>query len=103
MSVPAGALTRIVLVARDDAGNAPATSNPIIITPGEPSAVRLASSPTWIGGNKHALLSNLVLLFYESSQIRAASVVAVLLMICMLVGVVIALRVVDVRRLGVER
>jgi putative spermidine/putrescine transport system permease protein len=56
-----------------------------------------------IGGNKHALLSNLVLLFYESSQIRAASVVAVLLMICMLVGVVIALRVVDVRRLGVER
>jgi putative spermidine/putrescine transport system permease protein len=56
-----------------------------------------------IGGNKHALLSNLVLLFYESSQIRAASVVAVLLMICMLVGVIIALRVVDVRRLGVER
>jgi len=48
-------------------------------------------------------LSNLVLLFYESSQIRAASVVAVLLMICMLVGVIIALRVVDVRRLGVER
>ena len=56
-----------------------------------------------IGGNKHALLSNLVLLFYEGSQIRAASVVAVLLMICMLVGVVIALRVVDIRRLGVER
>lgn len=56
-----------------------------------------------IGGNKHALLSNLVLLFYESSQIRAASVVAVLLMICMLVGVVVALRVVDVRRLGAER
>ena len=49
-----------------------------------------------IGGNKHALLSNLVLLFYEGSQIRAASVVAVLLMICMLVGVVIAMRVVDV-------
>ncbi|CAN5754352.1 ABC transporter permease [soil metagenome] len=56
-----------------------------------------------IGGNKHALLSNLVMLFYESSQIRAASVVAVLLMICMLIGVVAALRVVDVRRLGVER
>jgi putative spermidine/putrescine transport system permease protein len=56
-----------------------------------------------IGGNKHALLSNLVLLFYEGSQIRAASVVAVLLMICMLIGVVIALRVVDVRRLGAER
>jgi putative spermidine/putrescine transport system permease protein len=56
-----------------------------------------------IGGNKHALLSNLVLLFYEGSQIRAASVVAVLLMICMLIGVVIALRVVDIRRLGAER
>ena len=40
-----------------------------------------------IGGNKHALLANLVMLFYESSQIRAASVVA-------------ALRVVDIRRLG---
>ena len=56
-----------------------------------------------IGGNKHALLSNLVLQFYEGSQIRAASVVAVLLMICMLAGVVLALRIVDVRRLGVER
>ncbi|MFO1080332.1 MAG: ABC transporter permease [Reyranellaceae bacterium] len=56
-----------------------------------------------IGGNKHALLANLVLLFYEGSQIRAASVVAVLLMICMLIGVVIALRVVDIRRLGAER
>ena len=56
-----------------------------------------------IGGNKHALLSNLVLLFYEGSQHRAASVVAVLLMICMLVGVVIALRVVDIRRLGADR
>lgn len=53
-----------------------------------------------IGGNKHALLSNLVMLFYESSQIRAASVVAVMLMLCMLVGVVVALRVVDIRRLG---
>ncbi len=53
-----------------------------------------------IGGNKHALLSNLVMLFYESSQIRGASVVAVMLMLCMLVGVVVALRVVDIRRLG---
>lgn len=56
-----------------------------------------------IGGNKHALLPNLVLLFYEGSQIRAASVVAVLLMVCMLIGVVVALRVVDIRRLGAER
>ena len=39
----------------------------------------------------------------RGSQHRAASVVAVLLMICMLVGVVIALRVVDIRRLGADR
>lgn len=56
-----------------------------------------------VGGNKHALLPNLVLLFYEGSQHRAASVVAVLLMACMLIGVVAAMRVVDIRRLGAER
>jgi putative spermidine/putrescine transport system permease protein len=56
-----------------------------------------------IGGNKLALLGNLVLLFYEAGNIRYASVVAVLLMICMLIGVAVALRVVDVRRLGEER
>ncbi len=53
-----------------------------------------------IGGNKIALLANLVLNFYEGSQIRAAAVVAVLLMLCMLAGVAAALRVVDIRRLG---
>ena len=53
-----------------------------------------------IGGNKIALLANLVLNFYEGSQLRAAAVVAVLLMLCMLAGVTAALRVVDIRRLG---
>ncbi|MBI3513287.1 MAG: ABC transporter permease [Proteobacteria bacterium] len=53
-----------------------------------------------IGGNKLALLGNLVLNFYEAGNIRYASVVAVLLMVCMLAGVAIALKVVDVRRLG---
>lgn len=53
-----------------------------------------------IGGNKHALLGNLVLNFYEGSQLRFASVVAVLLMVCMLAGVTLALRVVDIRKLG---
>jgi putative spermidine/putrescine transport system permease protein len=53
-----------------------------------------------IGGNKHALLGNLVLNFYEGSQIRFAAVVAVLLMVCMLAGVAVALRVVDIRKLG---
>jgi putative spermidine/putrescine transport system permease protein len=56
-----------------------------------------------VGGNKHAMLPNLVLLFYEGSQHRAASVVAVLLMACMLIGVMAAMRVVDIRRLGAER
>jgi hypothetical protein len=44
----------IVIVAHDDAGNAPATSNVITITPGPPAAIHLTSSPTWVGGNKHA-------------------------------------------------
>jgi len=53
-----------------------------------------------IGGNKLALLPNLVINFYEGAQHRAAAVVAVVLMLCMLAGVAAALRVVDVRRLG---
>lgn len=53
-----------------------------------------------IGGNKLALLPNLVINFYEGAQHRAAAVVAVVLMACMLAGVAAALRVVDVRRLG---
>ncbi len=46
----------IVIVARDDAGNAPATSGVITITPGSPSAIQFTSAPTWVGGNKHATL-----------------------------------------------
>jgi hypothetical protein len=56
----------IVLVAHDDAGNTPATSNVIAITPGPPSAVRLASSPSWVGGNKHATLTARVVDAYEN-------------------------------------
>ena len=47
----------IVLIARDDAGNAPATSNPITITPGVPAVLQLTSSPPWVGGYKHATLN----------------------------------------------
>ena len=47
----------IVVVARDDAGNAPATSNAIVITPGAPAAIQFTSSPPWVGGNKRATLS----------------------------------------------
>lgn len=53
-----------------------------------------------IGGNKHAFLGNLVILLYEGGQLAFASVIAVLLMVCMLAGVAVLLRAVDVRRLG---
>jgi len=56
----------IVLVAHDDAGNTPATSNVVTITPAAPSAVRLASNPTWVGGNKHATLTARVVDAYEN-------------------------------------
>jgi hypothetical protein len=56
----------IVIVARDDAGNAPATTNVITITPGPPTAIRLASAPTWVGGNKHATLSARLVDAYEN-------------------------------------
>ena len=56
----------IILIAHDDAGNSPASSNIITITPGPPSAVRLASSPSWVGGNKHATLTARVVDAYEN-------------------------------------
>ena len=46
----------IVIVASDDAGNAPATSNVITITPGQPTAVRVSSNPPWVGGFRHATI-----------------------------------------------
>lgn len=47
----------IQIIVRDDAGNAPATSNAITITPGVPALLRLTSSPPWVGGNKHAAIT----------------------------------------------
>jgi hypothetical protein len=44
----------IVILARDDAGNAPATSNAISIKPGLAAALHLSSAPPWVGGNRHA-------------------------------------------------
>lgn len=44
----------IIVIAHDDANNAPATSNVITITPGDPAAIRMSSNPPWVGGNKHA-------------------------------------------------
>jgi putative spermidine/putrescine transport system permease protein len=54
-----------------------------------------------IGGNKHAYLGNIVVLLYDSGQLPFASVIAVLLMLCMLGGVAVLLKVVDIRRLGI--
>ena len=47
----------IVIVARDDAGNAPALANAITITPGPAAVLHLTSNPTWLGGNQHSTLS----------------------------------------------
>jgi hypothetical protein len=47
----------IIIIATDDAGNAPATSNVITITPGQPAEIQLTSAPSWVGGNKHATIS----------------------------------------------
>ena len=47
----------IIVVAQDDAGNAPATSNAITITPGQPTDIVMTSSPSWVGGNSHATVS----------------------------------------------
>jgi predicted RNA-binding protein with TRAM domain len=44
----------IVLVITDDAGNAPAVTEVITVSPGAPAELRLSSSPSWVGGNKHA-------------------------------------------------
>ena len=56
----------IVIIARDDAGNAPATSNPITITPGQPSLIHLTSNPAWVGGNRHATLTARVVDDFEN-------------------------------------
>ena len=53
-------------VAHDDAGNAPATSNAITITPGQPTDIRLTSNPPWVGGNKHATLRAQLFDFYAN-------------------------------------
>jgi hypothetical protein len=44
----------IVLLASDDAGNAPGITGPIVISPGAATAIRLSKNPLWVGGNKHA-------------------------------------------------
>ena len=47
----------IILIVRDDAGNAPAATDVITVSPGAPAELRLSSNPRWVGGNKHATVS----------------------------------------------
>ncbi|HXV12813.1 MAG TPA: hypothetical protein VEC56_01275 [Candidatus Krumholzibacteria bacterium] len=54
----------IVLIVRDDAGNAPAATEVITVTPGAPTEVVLTSNPRWVGGNKHATVSASVVDLY---------------------------------------
>ncbi len=56
----------IVLVVRDDAGNAPATSEVITVAPGAPTEIKLSSDPRWVGGNKRALITARVIDGYEN-------------------------------------
>jgi hypothetical protein len=46
----------VVLVIRDDAGNAPAITEVLAVVPGPPQAIELSSNPPWTGGNQHATI-----------------------------------------------
>ena len=56
----------IILIVRDDAGNAPAASEVITVTPGAPAEIKLSSSPKWVGGNKRATISARVIDAYNN-------------------------------------
>ena len=47
----------IILYAEDDAGNAPAATDVIVVSPGEPAEIDLACRPRWVGGYKHGTVS----------------------------------------------
>jgi hypothetical protein len=56
----------IILVVTDDAGNAPATTEVITVSPGAPAQVKLSSSPKWVGGNRHSTVSARVVDAYDN-------------------------------------
>jgi hypothetical protein len=56
----------IILVASDDQGNEPAVSEVVVVDPGPPADVELASDPPWVGGNKHATVSARVVDAFEN-------------------------------------
>jgi hypothetical protein len=56
----------IVLVVTDDAGSAPAVTEVITVSPGDPAELRLSSSPSWVRGNKHATIRANVVDLYDN-------------------------------------
>jgi hypothetical protein len=46
----------IVLIVRDDAGNAPSITPVLTVVPGPPQAIEMSSDPPWTGGNQHAAI-----------------------------------------------
>lgn len=47
----------IVMVVRDDAGNAPAVTGVLTVTPGAPAAIQVSSDPPWVRGGRFATIS----------------------------------------------
>ncbi len=47
----------IILIVTDDAGNAPATTEVVTVTPGAPAQIKLSVSPKWLGGNRRGTVS----------------------------------------------
>ena len=60
------AVETIVIIARDNAGNPPAVSNTVNITPGAASRIQLTSNPSWLGGNQQGTLSALLVDAYDN-------------------------------------
>lgn len=56
----------VILVASDDAGTAPATSNVITVVPGAPTGVLVSSDPEWVRGNRHATISARIVDAYDN-------------------------------------
>jgi hypothetical protein len=68
----------IVMVAQDDAGNAPGITGTVAVTPGDPAALHLTSDPSWVGGNKHATLTARLTDAYDNGVPDQAVVFSVL-------------------------
>ena len=56
----------IVLIIQDEGGSAPAVTDVILVEPGPPQAIELACNPSWVRGNKHAMVSAVVTDIYSN-------------------------------------